>query len=95
MNHLDQSAHHLLAGREVGYHAVAQRTYGAYVVVCLLIHHLCLLAHGNHLVGAAVQGHHRRLVDHNLVVADDNCIGCAKIHGQLLSETKKTHIQFP
>ena len=38
VNHLDESAHHLLAGREVGYHTVSQRTDGAYVVVRLFIH---------------------------------------------------------
>ena len=54
MYHLDKSAHHLLASSKVGYHAIAQWSDGAYVVVCLLIHHLGLLANSNHLVCAAV-----------------------------------------
>ena len=58
VHHLDQSAHHLLAGREVGNHTVSQRTYGTYIVMCLLIHHLGLLAHGYHLVGVAIQRYH-------------------------------------
>ena len=55
MYHLDEAAHHLLTSREVGYHTVAQRADGTYVVVGLFIHHLSLSAHGNHLVGTAVQ----------------------------------------
>jgi hypothetical protein len=50
MYHLDEAAHHLLAGVEVGNHTFAQRAHGADIVVCLFIHHLGLFAHGNHLV---------------------------------------------
>ena len=94
--HLDQAAHHLLAGREVGYHAVAQRTDGTYVVMRLFIHHLCLLADGNHLVGTAVEGYNRRLVNHDLVITDNNRVGRAKVHSNLLDKTKESHsyLQF-
>src|SRR3712207_7775179 len=40
------------------------------------------LANGNHLVGAAVQGHHRRLVDHNLVTTYNNGVGRAKVRSE-------------
>ena len=58
----------------------------------LLIHHLSLLAHGNHLVGAAVEGYYGGLVNHYLVITDDNGVGRSKVHGNLLDETEKSHI---
>ena len=92
VNHLDKSAHHLLASREVGYHTVAQRAHGTYVVVCLLIHHLGLRTHGNHLVGMPVESYYRRLVNHNLVITDNNGVGRSQVHGYFLDETEKSHI---
>ena len=86
MNHLDETAHHLLTSSEVGNNAIAQRTDGAYVVVRLLIHHLRLCTNGNHLVGAAVESNNRRLVHHNFVIADDDGVGGAKVHCYLLYE---------
>ena len=89
--HLDQSAHHLLTGREVGDHTVAQRTDSTNVLMCLLIHHLRLVTDGNHLVGTAIQSHDRRLIDHDLVIADDDRVGRSQVHGNLLHKTKKSH----
>ena len=40
-HHLDESAHHQLAGVEVGDDTVAQRAYHMYLVVGLLVHELC------------------------------------------------------
>ncbi len=92
MNHLDQATHHLLASREVGNDSIAQGANGADIVVCLLIHHLGFLAHGNHLVGAAVQSHNRRLVNNNLIITDDDGVGGAEIHCNLLNKRKKSHV---
>ena len=91
MHHLDQAAHHLLTGREVGNHTVAQRTDGTDVIMRLLIHHLRLVTNGNHLVGTAIQSHHRRLVDHDLIIADNDRVSRSKVHGYLLNKTKKSH----
>ena len=86
MHHLDESAHHLLTGREVGNHTVAQGTDGADIVVRFLIHHLGLLANGNHLVGAAVKSYYRGFVHHNLVITDNNGVGRTQVHGNLLDK---------
>ena len=91
VDHLHQSAYHLLTGIEVGNHAVAQRADGAYVLVCLFVHHLGLFAHGNHLVRAAVEGHYRRLVHHNLAVAGDDGVGRAQVHCYFLCKRENTH----
>ena len=91
MHHPDESAHHLLTGREVGYHTIPQRAHGANIIMCLFIHHLGSLAHGNHLVRMAVQSYYRRLVDNNLVITDNDCVGRSKIHCNFLHKTKKTH----
>ena len=84
--HLNQPAHHLLAGREVGNNTVAQRSDGAYIVMRLLIHHLGLLANGNHLAGVTVEGYNRRLVNNYLVIADDNSVGGSQVHCYFLNE---------
>ena len=86
MHHLDESAHHLLTRCKVGNHAIAQRTNRADVVVCLLIHHLSLLTHGNHLVRAAVKRYDRRLVHHNLIIADDDGVSGTEVHRYFLYE---------
>ena len=91
MYHLNQSTHHLLTGREVGNYTIAQWADGTDVVVRLFIHHLCLLANGNHLVGTTVEGNNRRLVNNDLVITDNNRVGRAKVHGNLLDKTEKSH----
>ena len=92
MNHLNQSAHHLLAGGEVGYHPVAQRTDCTDARILFLIHHLGLIAHGNHLVGATVEGHYRGLIDNNLIITDNDGVGGTQIHCNTLNKTKKSHL---
>ena len=95
MNHLNQSTHHLLAGREVGNHAVTERTDGFYVLVCFLIHHFRLVTYSNHLFGTAIQCNNRGFVDHNLIIADNNGVGRTKVHCNLLHKTKKSHSFYP
>ena len=92
MYHLNQSTHHLLASREVGNHTIAQWTDSTYILMSLLIHHLRLVTYSNHLVGTAIQSHNRRLIYHNLIIADNDGVGSAKVHGNFLYETKKSHI---
>ena len=94
MNHLYQSAHHLLASSKVGNNAIAQWSYGAYVLVRFLIHQLRTFANGNHFVRSAVERNDRRFVYHNLVIADNDGIGRSKVHRNLLHERKKSHVFF-
>ena len=92
VNHLDKAAHHLFASSKVGNHSITEWANSADVVVSLLIHHLCLRTDSNHFVGATVEGYHRRLVNNDLVVADDNGVGSAKVHRNVLYERKKSHL---
>ena len=78
MHHLDKSSHHLFTGAHVGDYAVAQGSDGFYVGVCLLIHHLGLLAYCYHALCPAVEGHHTGLVHHYLSVAYDDGINTNK-----------------
>ena len=89
--HLDKTAHHLLASGEVSDHTVAKRADSADIVVSLLIHALCSVAHCYHLIGATVKSYDRRFVHHNLVIADDNGVGSAKVHCYFLYEREKSH----
>ena len=86
MYHLDKTTHHLLTGREVGNHAVAQGAHRTDVVVSLLVHHLGLLAHGNHLAVNAVESDYRWFVHHNLIITDNDGVGRSQVHRNLLNE---------
>ena len=94
MHHLDQTAHHLLTGREVGNHTVTKGTDGTDIIVRLLIHHLRLVTHGDHLVGTTVQRHYRWLIHHDLVIADNDRVGSSQVHCNLLDKTKKSHSSY-
>ncbi len=83
---LDESANHHFGRPEVGYDAFAQRAYGADPFGLASLHHLSFLAHGDHLAGRHFNGYDRRLVDHNLVVVDDDGIGRAEVDGYFFSE---------
>ena len=85
---LNKSAQHLLAGIEVGNHAVAQGTNHADAVVRLFVHQLSAVAHGNHLFRMLVERNDRRLVDSDAAVGDDDRVGCAEVDGQFLRERK-------
>jgi hypothetical protein len=85
---LYQTAHHLLAGIEVGNHSVSQRTDGTYVFVGFFMHQLRLFPHGNHLFCTAIQSYNRRLIHHDFSVRDDDSIGCAQVHCYLLCKRK-------
>ena len=86
MDHLDESTHHLLASSKVCDNAIAQRTDSTDVVMSLLVHHLRLFAHGNHLVGAAVEGYNRRFVHYNLIITDNDGIGGTQVHCDFLNK---------
>ena len=74
---LDHAANHVLSGVEVGDYTVAQRPHGADALMHLAVHLAGTLTHGDGLVGLGVEGDHRRLVDDDAVVMDDNGVGCS------------------
>ena len=76
---------------EIGYHAIAQRTYGAYAGRLLALHLVSSLAYSEHLVIFGLESYDRRLVDHDFIVVDNDGIGSAEIHRYLLCERKETH----
>lgn len=83
--HLDKSADHQLGGVEVGDNAVAQRADGADARVLLSLHHLSLFSYGNKLA-FGVESHIRRLVDHDLVIVDDDRVCRSKVNGYFLCQ---------
>ena len=91
MNHSDKSAHHLLTCCEIGNHTILQRTDSTDIIVCLLVHTLGTVTYGNHLVGATVKCHYRRLVNYNLIITDDDCVCRTKVHGYFLYKREKSH----
>ena len=54
----DKSTHHLFTSIEISNYTVTERTDGTYIFVSFLMHHLCLLTHGNHLISTTVQSYH-------------------------------------
>ena len=90
----DETADHHLGRVEVRDHAVAQRTDGADAGVRLLMHELGLLAEGDALVGCIVDGDDGRLVQNDLVVLEDDRVGGAKVHCELLVQETECHIVF-
>ena len=86
MNHLNQSTHHLLTSSKVGNHAITQWSDSTDIIMSLLVHHLSLLAHSNHLVGAAVKGYNRRFIHYNLIITDNDGIGCTQVHCDFLNK---------
>ena len=59
--------------------------------MCLLIHHLRLTTNSYHLISAAIKGNNRRLINHNLIITDNDGIGRSQVHCNLLDKTKKSH----
>ena len=86
VDHLDKATDHLLASREVGDHAIAERADRADVGMLLLVHHLRLATDGNHLAAPSVQGHNGRLVHRDLIIADNDGVGRSQVHCYLLDK---------
>ena len=84
IDHLNESSHHLLACVEVGDDPVLERSARDDVLVCFLMHHLGLAAHCDHPLGVAVHSHHRRFIDHDLPVHDDDGVGRSEVHCNIL-----------
>ena len=83
---LNHAANHLLGGVEVGNNAVAQRAYGGNALVHLAVHLAGGLAYGDGLHRLGVEGYHTRLINHNLVVVDDDGVGSSQVDCNFLSE---------
>ena len=94
VNHLNQAAHHLLTGIEVGNHTVTQRADGLDFGVRLLVHHFCLIAYGNHTLAAAIQGNNAGLVNHNPAITDNDGVSGTQVHRKFLAKRKPLHKSF-
>ena len=92
MYHSNEPSHHLFTCSEVGDDTISQRSYGANVVVSLLIHHLSLRPYGNHFVCTTIKSNDRWLINHNLIITRNDGVGGAKIHCYFLDKRKKSHI---
>ena len=84
VDHTDKTSHHLLTCVEVGDDTVFERPAGDDVLMRFLMHHLCLTSNSNHLLGVAVHRHHRRLIDNDFAVHDDDGVGSAEVHRYIL-----------
>ena len=91
---LDHTAQHQFGGREIGDHAVFERTDRLDVGVGLLMHGARPFADGDQLARVGVDGDDRRLVHHHAAVVDNQGIGRTEVDGQLLCQRKKSHIVF-
>jgi hypothetical protein len=89
MNHLDKLLEHLLGDREIGNHPVFHGANGLNIARNLAQHGLGFLANGLNGLFAlwatlVADGHHRRLIEHDALVAYVNQgIGGAKVDGQV------------
>ena len=80
MNLLNKAAHHLFASCKVCNNTITQWPNGTNVLVCFLIHQLRFFSNGYHFISTSVKRHHRRLIDYNFIVTDNNSVGSAKVH---------------
>ena len=80
-DHADHATDHVLGSVEVGDHTLAQWTYRTGIGIALFVHLSGLRTHGDHLARTVVEGHDRGLIEDDLVVLDDDGIGCAEVHG--------------
>ena len=61
---------------EVGDNALSQRTHGADAGRFFALHLASFFTHGNQFAGDRVECHNRWLIYHNLIVVNDEGIGC-------------------
>ena len=88
----DETADHHLGRVEVRDHAVAERTDGADAGVRLLVHEFGLLAQRDALVVRIVDGDDGGLVQHDLVILEDDGIGRAEVYSELLVQETECHV---
>ena len=88
----DEAADHHFCRIEVGDHSVAERTDGLDARIGLFVHEFGLLAEGNALARAIVDGHDGRLVQHDLVILENDGVGGAEVDGQFLIQKSESHI---
>ena len=82
----NHAAHHLLAGVEVRYHPIAERSDCLNVLVRLALHGARLPPDGDQLVVRAIDGHYGRLIHDYFVIVDDYGIRRAKVYCEFLGK---------
>jgi hypothetical protein len=85
IDHFDHPAHHLLGSVKIRDHSVTQGPDGFYVFVCLSLHHTGGLSNSQRFSRVLVNGDYGRLVNHYLIVVDDDGIGGTQVNGKFLS----------
>ena len=60
--HFNHAAYHLLGSKEVGNHAIAERTDRTNILVRLSVHLACLFSDRQYFVGTPVEGNYRWLI---------------------------------
>ena len=90
----DEAADHHLGRVEVRDDAVAEGTDGADAGVCLFVHKLGLLAQGDALVVRIVDGDDGGLVQHDLVILENDGVGRAEVYCELLVQETECHFSF-
>src|SRR5690606_8712239 len=84
---LDEIAQHALGDLEVGDHPVFEGADRDDVAGCAADHALGLDTHGHDLLGGGVDGHDRRLVEHDAAAADiHQCVGGAEVDRHVTAE---------
>ena len=83
---LDEALDHHLGGVEVGDHAVPQRPDGLDSGVSVLMHELGLLTDGYAFACVVVYRDNARGVHHNVVIPENDGVGCSEVHRYLLSQ---------
>ena len=81
---LDEPADHHLRGIEVCDNAVPERTHGLDAGIGFFVHQFGLLAQGDALPCLVVDGHDGGFVQRNLVILENDGVGCAQVDSKLL-----------
>jgi len=89
VNHANHTPYHVLGSVEIGDDPIPQGSDRLDVLVRFSMHLLGLLANCNHLAGVSVKGHNRRLVHHNGVLVNNQCIRSAQVNRYLLRKKVK------
>ena len=83
---LDESSDHHLGGVEVCDDTVTERTDGLDARIRPFVHQLRLLADGDAAAGMVVNGDDTWLIENDLVVLEDDGVGCSKVNCQFLCQ---------
>ena len=80
----DEAANHHFCGVEVCDNTIPQRTDGLDAGIGFFMHHLGLLAQCDALPRLVVDSYDRGLVQHNLIILENDGVGGTQVHSQFL-----------